>query len=119
MEPTNARTKDRLPIEIARLELRCGFVASVVENDRGTNPMALIAVNGRHVRTGDAIVGETFVERFNAHGAPASRDKTANGITTHGARDPGPKREAVQKLGGTIKFTAADVDLAFSRLAKG
>ena len=49
----NQRTpsaEDLVPVEVAGLQQRAGFIAAVVENDRSANALAAIAIHGRHVR---------------------------------------------------------------------
>ena len=53
VEPAHAPAKNRFPVEIARLELRRGFVAAIVKHDRRAHALAAVAVDGRHVRTAE------------------------------------------------------------------
>ena len=62
VEPAHAAGEDALPVEVAGLELGAGFVAAVVEHDRGAHALAAVAIDGRHVGAVDAVVLEVLVE---------------------------------------------------------
>jgi hypothetical protein len=42
----------------------------------------------------------------------------ADGVIHHGAGDAGVQAEAIGQVGGAVELAAADVDLAFGRLAE-
>ena len=69
VEPAHAAAEDRVPVEVARLQLRGGLVGAVVEDDRRAHAVAAIAVDGGHVRPADAVVLEALVERRDPHRA--------------------------------------------------
>ena len=89
VEPAHAAGEDVLPVEIARLELRAGFVAAVVEHHRRAHALAAVAVDRGHVRAVDAVVLEVLVEGLHAHRAHALGDQVADGIIHHGGGDAG------------------------------
>ena len=99
----NQRTplaEDCLPIEIARLQQRGRFVAAVVEHHRRAHAVAAVAIDGRHVRAGDAVVLEVLVERLDAHGPHALGDQIADRIIDHGGGDAGLEAEAIGQVRG-------------------
>ena len=118
VEPAHASRENRLPIEIARLQLRRGLVAAIVEHHRRAHAQAAIAVYRRHVRTVHAVVLEVLVERLHAHGAYALRNQRADRIIHHRARHARVEAETIGQVRGAIEFAAAHVDLAFGRLAE-
>ncbi len=61
---------------------------------------------------------ELLVEGRDAHGPHALGDQIADGIVDHRGRDARLHAEAVGQVGGAVELAAADVDLAFSRLAE-
>ena len=118
MEPAHARAEDRVPIEVARLQLRGGFVAAIVEDHWSANAMSAIAVDGGHVRTGDAVVLEPLVERAHSHGTHAFGNQLADRVIDHRRSDARLHSEAVREVRGHIEFAAAHMDLALARLAE-
>src|SRR5947207_5605259 len=118
MEPADAAREDGLPVEVARFEPRRSLVASVVEHHGRTHTLAAVAVDGGHVRSADAVVLETFVERPYTHRLYTLGDEVANRIANHCARDAGLETEAVGQVGGDVEFAAADVNLAFGCFAE-
>ena len=106
------------PVEVARLELRRRLVGAVVEDDRAAHAVAAVAVDGGHVRPGDAVVREPLVERPHAHRADALGDQVADRVVDHGRGDAGAQAEAVGEVGGDVELAAADVDLARVCLAE-
>ena len=119
VEPAHAAGEDRLPVEIARLELRGGFIRAVVEHHRGAHALAAVAVDGGHVGTVDAVVLESLVKWLDAHGPHALGDQVADRVIHHGRGDAGLQAEAIRQIGGAVELAAADVDLALGRLAEG
>ena len=107
-----------VPVEVARLELRRGFVAAVVEDDRPAHAEAAIAVDGRHVRPAHAVVLEHLVERRDAHRPDAAGDELADRVLDHGCRNAGSQAEAVGQVGCRVELAAAHVNLARVRLAE-
>src|SRR5208282_4584845 len=61
VEPAHPSYEDGVPVEVPGLELRGRLVRPVVEHDRGANAVAVVAVDGGHVRACDAVVGEELV----------------------------------------------------------
>ncbi len=119
VEPAHATRKNRPPVHVAGFHLRRGLVAAVIENDRRTNALPAIAVDGGHVGPAHAVVFEVFVEGLDAHGAHAFCDQFADGVVDHGGDDAGPHAEAVGEIGGDIELAATDMDAAFGCLAEG
>ena len=119
MEPPGSPREDRSPVEIPRAELRCGFVAPVIEDHRSTNSLPPVAVDRGDIRTVDTVVLEEPVERLHTHRFHALRRQVADGIFHHRGGNCRVHAEAVGKVCGHVVFTAAHVDLAFSRLAEG
>ena len=97
---------------------RCGFVGAIVKDDRRAHAMSAIAVNGRHVRAGHAIVRKVLVKRLDAHSPDALGDQIADRIIDHRRRDAGVQSKAIGEIGRDVELTAADVNLALGRLAK-
>ena len=91
---------------------------AVVEDHRGAHAVAAVAIDGGHVRAGDAIVLEALVERLDAHGADALGDQVADRVIDHGGGDAGLEPEAIGQIGGDVELAAADVDVAFRGLAE-
>ena len=118
MEPAHARAENLLPVEIAGLEQRAGFVAAVVKHHGGAHAVALVAVHRGVVRAAHAVVLEFLVKWLHAHRPHALGNQVANGIIHQRRRDAGVQAEAVRKIGGAIELAAADVDVALGRLAK-
>ena len=67
---------------------------AVVKDHRRAHAVAAVAVNGRHVRAGDAVVLEMLVERLHAHGAHALGDQIADRIIDHRGGDAGLQAES-------------------------
>src|SRR6185437_15426064 len=107
-----------LPVEIAGLELRGGLVSAVVEDDGCAHTKALIAVDGRHIRTADAVVLEVLVEGLDPHGLDALMDEIPDGIVHHRGGDAGVQLEAVCEISGHVEFTTANMDRKTGRLPK-
>ena len=118
MEPAHTRSEDFVPLEVARLELAGGLVAAVVEDHRGPDPLAAVAVDCRHVRAAHPVVLEAPVEGLDAHRTNAFGDQVADRVVHHRGRDPGVEPEAVGQVGGDVEFTAARVNVAVARLAE-
>src|SRR5207253_1867966 len=78
MEPADAAREDGLPVEVARFKPRRSLVASVVEHHGRTHTLAAVAVDGGHVRSADAVVLETFVERPYTHRLYTLGDEVAD-----------------------------------------
>ncbi len=106
------------PIEIARVQLRGGFVAAVVEHDGRARTLAAIAIYRRHVRTVHAVVLELLVEGLHAHCADAFGNQIADRIIDHRGGDARIQAEAIRQIRGTVELTAAHVNLAFGRFAE-
>jgi len=119
VEPAYAAGEDGIPVEIARLQQRGGFVRAIVEHDRRAHAVAAITVHSGHVRAVDAVVLETLVKGLHTHGAHALRHQLADWIVDHGAGDAGVQVEGVGQIGRDVEFATADVDLAFRGLAEG
>ncbi len=118
VEPAHAPSENGLPIEIAGLQHRARFICAIVKYHRRPNAEPAVAVDRRHVRTSDAVVFETLVERLNAHGADVLGNQVADGIVHHRARDAGGDAEAVRKIGGDVKFASAHMNFAFRGFAE-
>ena len=118
VKPPHARAEDRGPVEIARLELCCGLVGSVVKDDGAPDAVAAVAVHRRHVRPPGAVVREVLVERRHPHRPHALGDQIADGIVDDGAGDRGPHLEAVGQVRCTVELAAAHVDGALGRLSE-
>ena len=119
VEPSHTPAKNGVPIEISRLEASGSFVRAVVKDDRRAHTKAAIAIYRRHVRAGDAVVGEVLVERPNSHRPDSFGDQIPDGIIHHRGDDAGLQTETVRHIRGYIKLAAADMNLALSSLAKG
>ncbi len=119
MEPTYSAAEDSFPVEIARLKARGSFIAAIVKYDRYAHAKPLIAIDRRHVWTGDAVMRETLIEWLDAHGLDALGNQMSDGIIHHRSRNTGPQLETVCQVGGHIKFAATDVNPAFNRFVKG
>src|SRR5260221_13329498 len=98
MEPTDAVRENVLPIEVAWLEARPRFVGAVVEDHRRTNAVTAVAVDGGDVRPGDTVVGETLVERLDAHSPDALGHQVADRVIDHGRGDAELIAEAVGEV---------------------
>ena len=118
MEPAHAGAEDRVPVEVARLQLRRRLVAAVVEDDGRAHAVAAIAVDRGHVRAPGAVVLEHLVERRHAHRPHPPGDQIADRVLDHRRRDAGAQAEAVGQVGGGVELAAADVDRAGRGLAK-
>ena len=59
-----------------------------------------------------------LVERLYAHRAHALGDQLADRVIHHRGRDAGFQAETIGQVGGAIELAAADVNLAFGRLAE-
>ena len=81
--------------------------------------VSLVAVDGGHVGSANAVVTEAFVEGFDTHGADAFVDQFADGVVDHGGGDAGFELEAVGEVCGAVEFAAADVDGALAGFAEG
>src|SRR5206468_11313811 len=110
--------KNLLPIEVAWFELRRRLIAAIVKHYRRANSLAAVAIDGRQVRSMNAIMFELFVEGLDAHRPNAFGDQVADGIIDHGGGNTRSQPEAIRQIGGDIKFRAADMDLAFRRFAE-
>ena len=95
VHPAHATCKDRLPVEIPRLQLRRGLVRPVVEDHRRAQTVPPVAVHRRHIGTGDAVVLEVLVERLHSHGADTLGNQVADGIVRHGRDDCRPQTKTV------------------------
>ncbi len=95
MEPANTAGKNFVPVEITSLQQTGCFVAAVVENHGCSDAAALIAVNGGHVWSTNAIVFESFVERCYAHGSHSFIDQITQRIVNHRTDDAGVQLKAV------------------------
>jgi len=119
VEPAHPPLKYGLPIEIARFELGSGFVAAVIKHHRWAHAVAAIAVDGCHIRAIHPVVFKTAVKRHHAHRPNAFRNQVTNRVIDHGCSNACAQPEAISQVGSTVKLTAADVNLAAARLAKG
>src|ERR1039457_4625192 len=118
VKPPHTGSENGVPIEVARLQQRSGFVRPVVEHHGRAYAVAAVAVNGRHVRARHAVVLESLVERLHAHGLHALRDQVADGVIDHGGGDSRGHAETIRQIGGDVVLPAADVNLALGRLTK-
>ena len=84
MKPPHAAGHDRLPVKIAWLQERARFVRAIVEDDRRSHAVPLIAIDGGHVWTANAIMLEMFVEGLDSHSADALGDQFADRIVHDG-----------------------------------
>ena len=91
---------------------------TVVEDHRRAHAVAAVAVDGGHVRAGDAVVREMLVKRADAHGANTLVDHIADGVIDHGGDDTGIQAEAVREVRGHVELAAADVNVAVIGLAE-
>src|SRR6266702_363412 len=118
MEPAHTIRKDRLPVEIARLQLRRGLVRAVIEHNRRANSKALIAIHRRHIRPAYAVMLELLVERLHAHRQNPLRDQIANRILHHRARDSGAQLKAVRQVRRNVELAAAYMHRKIRSLAE-
>ena len=118
VKPLHATREDRVPVDVARLELRSGFVRAVVEHDGRADAMPAIAVDGPHVRPIHAIVLEPHIERLHTHRAHALRDEVTDGIVDHRADDAGLEPERIREVRRAVELAAAHVNRALGRLPK-
>ena len=119
MKPAHALGEDRLPVDVSGLQLGRSFIAAVVEDHRGADALAAIAVDRRHVRTVDAVVFEMPVEWRDAHCTHALGDQVADRVVNHRRSDAGLQPEAIREIGRDVEFTAADVDVAVGGFPEG
>src|SRR6185369_15907083 len=87
--------------------------------NRRPNAVAAIAIHGRNVGPRDAVVLVPFVERLDAHGPDALRDQFTDWIHDHRGDDTRVEPKTISEIGRDIKLSAANMDLAFTRFAKG
>ena len=118
VKPPHAAREDGVPIEIAGLQQRSGFVGAVVENHRCAHTVALVAIDGRDIRARDAVVLEALIERPHAHGFDPLSHQIADRVTNHRRSDACLQTKAVRQVGRDVELAAADVNLALGRLAK-
>ena len=118
MKPADATGKNRFPVKVSWFQLSSRFVATVVEHDGSTHPLALIAEDRGHVGTGDTIMLEVFIERFYSHRADAFGNQVTDGIIHHRRGHPRRESETVGQIRRNVKLAATDVDLALRRLAE-
>ena len=111
VEPAHAARENLRPIEVSRLEQRAGLVGPVIEDHRGPDSLAAIAVNGRNIRAAHAVVLEALVERHNAGLAHARLHQFSYAVVDHGRRDTGSKPEAIRKVGGNVVLAAGNMDI--------
>src|ERR1017187_1390631 len=97
VHPFHASGEDLLPVEVANLELRGGFIASVVEDHWRAHAKSTVAVYRRHIRTGDAVVFEVLVKRLYAHGSNPLGNQVTDGIVGHCRSDSRLQSETVRE----------------------
>ena len=112
VKPPHAARRDRLPVEIARLELRRRFIAAVVKHDRRPHAVALVAIDRGHVRPGHAVVLELLVERPHTHRPHPLGNQIADRIIDHRRGDARLQPKAVGQVRRDVELAAADMDLA-------
>src|SRR5262245_15756414 len=118
MEPAAAAAHDRFPVEVAGLELGSGFVGAIIKDDGSADAMTLVAIDRRHVWSGDAVVLEALVKRPDAHGTDALGNQIADRIIDHRGCDARFLPKAIGEVRGDIELAAADVNLTLSGLAE-
>src|SRR5215831_21353212 len=119
MKPAHPLAKDRRPVKVTRLELRCGFVRAIVKDNWWPDSITAVAVDGREVGPGDSVVLKPLVKRADPHGLDPRGDQLADGIIHHRRHHAGVEPKAVRQIGSHIVFSATDVNLALLGLAKG
>ena len=118
VEPAHAPREDRLPVEVAGLEEPAGLVGAVVEDDRRTDAVTAIAVDGGDVGPANAVVLELLVEGSDAHLADPGLYKFAERVVHHRRADAGLEAKAVGEVGGHVVLAAGDVDVQRAGLAE-
>ena len=118
VKPAAATGKDRLPVDVALLELSGGFVRPVVKNNGSTHAAALVAVDSGHVRAVDSVVLVHLVKRRDPHCPDTFLNQLAERVVHHRGRDAGVHFEAVGEIRRTVELATADMDRALSRFAE-
>src|SRR5215831_13776223 len=75
MKPAHPLAKDRRPVKVTRLELRCGFVRAIVKDNWWPDSITAVAVDGREVGPGDSVVLKPLVKRADPHGLDPRGDQ--------------------------------------------
>src|SRR5205814_9181859 len=99
MKPAHAAREDRSPVKVTCLQLRGGFITTIVENDWRAYTVAAIAINCRDVWTIDAVMLESLIKRLNAHRSYALRHQLADGIVNHCRNDARSEERRVGQYG--------------------
>src|SRR5438105_5058656 len=103
----------------SRLKPGGRLVGAVVKDHGGADAVPAIAVNSGDIRSSDAVVWKVLVKRLHPHRPHPLAHQIADGIIDNGAGNARLQPKAIGQIGGDIEFAAADVDLAFRRLAEG
>src|SRR5258706_10024039 len=107
MKPAYAAREDRFPVKVARLEARRCLIRAIIENDGCTHAVPAIAIDRGHIRPGDTIMLEPFVERPNPHRPDTLGDQIADRIIHHCRYDARAQTKTVRQGRGSIELAAA------------
>src|SRR3981081_3446294 len=118
MKPPHTFSKNRLPVEITRLQQRRSFVAAVVEYNRSTHPQTLIAVHRRNIRSARSIVFESLIERTHTHPPHPLRNQITDRIGHHCRRDSSALTKSIGQIRGDIELAAAHMNGKLRSLAE-
>src|SRR5258707_7807266 len=112
MEPAHPSLEDFLPVEIACLQLRRSFIATVIKNHRRAYSLAAITIYRGHIWPVDTIVFEPLIKRFDPHRPDPLGNQFADRIIDHCRDNARLKAKTISQVGRNVELASAHVDLA-------
>src|SRR5260370_16041128 len=118
MKPAHAASKNFVPVKISWLKARRSLVGSVVKNHRRAHAIAAVAIDRGNVWAANPVVRESLIEWLDAHRSDTLGNQLTDRIVHHRRHYPGPQPKAISQIGRDVIFTAAYMNLTFSRFAE-